>query len=344
MTSTTPTTDTPRRFKFSWSFVLTLVLAAVLLVLAFGGADWGEMLATVQQSRGEYLLAAFALVALSYFLRAMRWRVLLSAERPVHPLTAFWGTNVGYLGNSFLPARAGELIRTALISRHSGINVMYVLATALTERIFDAALLVLIIIALLPTFPGVPDWLVDARQVMFIVGVGGFIVLLLAPRFEGLIKMALGKIPLPEALKTKLTVFLENFLLGLRAFQNPGRALTFILISAGVWAVDVMLGLAVSGAFDITLTWQQILFLLAALGLSSAVPSTPGYLGVYHFVTVTVLEPFGVTQNQALVYILTYQAVTYANVILFGLIGLWRLNLVRSSPAPAAPPDQADSP
>lgn len=328
MAATTPTPDTPRRFKLSWSFALTVVLAVMLMVLAFGGADWGEMLATVQQSRGEYLIIAFWLVALSYFLRALRWRVLLNAERPVHPLTAYWGTNIGYLGNSFLPARAGELIRTALISRHSGINVMYVLATALTERIFDAALLVLFIIALLPTLPGVPDWLVDARQVMFVVGVGGFIVLLLAPRFEGLMKAVLGRFPLPDALKTKLTEFLENFLLGLRALQDPRRAVEFILITTAIWAVDVLLGLAISSAFDIVLTWQQVLFLLAALGLSSAVPSTPGYLGVYHFVTVTVLEPFGVSQNQALVYILSYQAVAYANVILFGLFGLWRLNVM----------------
>lgn len=320
-------TESRPRFKLSWSFVLTVLLAVVLLVLAFRGADWGEMLRTVQQSRGEYLVLAFIAVTVSYFLRSLRWRVLLSAERTLHPLTVFWGTNVGYLGNSFLPARAGELIRTALIAKRAGINALYVLATALTERIFDAALLVLIVIALLPTLDSIPDWLLSARQVMLVVGFGGFAGLLLAPRLEGFIHAVLERLPIPQSIKAKLGEFIEKFLLGIRAFQNPARAILFTGISLAVWATDVVLALIMALAFDLILEPGQVLFLLAALGLASAVPSTPGYLGVYQFVTVTVLEPFGVSQNQALVYILTYQAVTYACVILWGLIGLWRLNL-----------------
>jgi hypothetical protein len=65
--------------------------------------------------------------------------------------------------------------------------------------------------------------------------------------------------------------------------------------------------------------------LLAALGLSSALPSTPGYVGVYQFVAVSVLTPFGFTQSQALVFILAYQAVNYAVICVWGLLGLWRL-------------------
>lgn len=334
------TTNT-RRFRPSWSFALTVGLALVLLVLAFQGVDWAAMLATAQQSRGEYLALAFGVVALSYFLRALRWRVLLSAERTLHPLTVFWGTNVGYLGNSFLPARAGEIIRSALIARRAGINVLYVLATALTERIFDAALLVLIVLALLPTLESVPDWLLAARQVMLIIGFGGFAGLLIAPRLEGLAYAVLARLPLPEGIKSRLAAFIEKFLLGIRSFQNPARALAFTVISLLVWATDVLLALTLARAFDLTLTPEQALFLLAALGLASAVPSTPGYLGVYQFVTVTVLAPFGISQEGALVYILAYQAVAYACVILFGLIGLWRLNQPDDTQA-AAPPGEAN--
>ena len=52
------------------------------------------------------------LLAVTLFLRAMRWRILLRAEADVSVGAAFWATSAGYFGNSFLPARAGELVRT----------------------------------------------------------------------------------------------------------------------------------------------------------------------------------------------------------------------------------------
>lgn len=343
-TTSSTTTSTKPRFRFSWSALLTLVLAVVLLVLAFRGVDWAELLDTVRQGRLEYIVLAFWIMTVSYFLRSLRWRTLLSAQKTLHPLTTFWGTCVGYLGNYFLPARAGEFIRSGLIARRSGLNVLYILATALTERIIDAALLVLIIIVLLPMLlaDAVPDWLLSARQAMLVVGFGGLLGLLVAPRLEGLLLNILHRLPLPESLRARLQNLLEKFLLGMRAFQHPARGAIFLLLTVIIWSLDVVVAMQVANAFDIVLTPLQILFLLAALGLSSALPSTPGYLGIYQFVAVSVLTPFGVEQSQALVFILAFQAMTYVLVLVWGLLGLWRLNLgLSDADAESTPTDSA---
>ena len=75
-----------------------------------------------------------------------------------------------------------------------------------------------------------------------------------------------------------------------------------------------------------TLNLDQALVLLAALGLSSAIPSTPGYVGVYQFVAATVLVPFGFSRPDALAYILISQVFNYVVVSFWGLLGLWQLN------------------
>ena len=72
------------------------------------------------------------------------------------------------------------------------------------------------------------------------------------------------------------------------------------------------------------------LLLLASLGLASAAPSTPGYVGIYQFVAVTVLAPFGFSRDAALAYIIAAQAVIYAVVIVWGALGLWALGFRRS--------------
>ncbi len=68
------------------------------------------------------------------------------------------------------------------------------------------------------------------------------------------------------------------------------------------------------------------MLLLAALGLSSAIPSTPGYIGIYHFVAVLVFTQYDYSRHEALSFILVFQAVSYSAALLFGLIGMWQLN------------------
>ena len=56
--------------------------------------------------------------------------------------------------------------------------------------------------------------------------------------------------------------------------------------------------------------------LLTGIGLGSSLPSTPGYLGVYQFVAMTVLTPFGFSRDAALAYILVAQALGYAVILI----------------------------
>jgi uncharacterized membrane protein YbhN (UPF0104 family) len=75
----------------------------------------------------------------------------------------------------------------------------------------------------------------------------------------------------------------------------------------------------------LTFSLPVAFLLLAALGLGSALPSTPGYVGIYQFVAVSVLTPFGHSRNDAIAYILLFQAVSYAVIGLLGVVALSRL-------------------
>lgn len=312
--------------KIRISYVLIGALAILLLYLAFRNLDWAETIAIFQTADWRVLLGAWAVLVLSYFLRGLRWQVLLSAEKNIHPMTVFWGTCIGYLGNSFLPARAGEVIRSALISRKTGIPLFYVLATALTERIFDAVLLVCAILLGLTTFPNIPDWLRSAMTSMLILGIIGGFSLTLLPHLSGWITTQMKHIPIAEKIKSKLIEFVSQFLLGMKAFQHFSRAGLFIIISLLTWSLDVTATLIITTGYGIPFTPLQALLILAALGLASAAPSTPGYVGIYQSVSVAIFALFGLSDESAIVYILTAQGLSYLVVIIFGFTGLWRLN------------------
>jgi uncharacterized protein (TIRG00374 family) len=311
------------------SMAVALVLAVVLLYFAFRGVDWADLLRQIRSARPELALVAFAAYSCSYLCRALRWSVLLRAGGPLSVLTAFWGTAVGYLGNAFLPGRAGEVIRSAMVSRATHLDVGYVLATAMTERVFDAAALVVIGLAALATVSNLPPLLVDATRVMAIVAAVGLGCLLLAPRFESVVMALLDRVPFVGRRRAKLREIAGKFLMGLRAIQDPSRAIRFLGLTAVIWAIDAVAVTMIARALDTPLSIALAFILIAALGLSSAAPSTPGYVGVYQIVAVSVLGPFGIGQSPALALILLLQAITYCVILFWGLPGLWRLSLAQ---------------
>jgi uncharacterized membrane protein YbhN (UPF0104 family) len=64
--------------------------------------------------------------------------------------------------------------------------------------------------------------------------------------------------------------------------------------------------------------------LTAGLALGSALPSTPGYVGIYQFVAISILTPFGLSRTAAIAYILLFQALNYVIVLSLGSIGFAR--------------------
>lgn len=309
--------------------VASLALSLILLVLVVRGIDWGELVAALRGAQPGELGAAFVLVSLSFFVRGLRWGILVSAERAVAPITLFWATATGYLGNYFLPARAGEVIRSLALAHKTAINASYILATALTERIFDALTLVIISAAALSTMSDVPDSLVIATRSMAVVGLVGTLGVLIAPRLQSLAERVLDRLRLPATLHARLHAVIGQFLLGMRACQHTRRALGFAAMTALVWSIDAAMAVMVGRALGLPLTLAESILLLAMLGLSSAIPSTPGYIGVFQFVAVVVLTRYDYSREEALTFILTYQAISYLAVLVFGLAGLVQLNAGR---------------
>ena len=64
--------------------------------------------------------------------------------------------------------------------------------------------------------------------------------------------------------------------------------------------------------------------LITGLSVGTALPSTPGYVGIYQFVAVTVLTPFGFSRTDAIAYILVAQALMYVVIGFWGSLGLFR--------------------
>jgi uncharacterized protein (TIRG00374 family) len=305
------------------SMLAAFALAAVLLYYSLRGIDWRAVWKLLQNAKPGYLAVACAISTLSLFLRAVRWRILLRAERPVTIPDAFWATSAGYFGNNFLPARAGELIRTYMVHSSSGLSTAYVLTTALSERVADAITLVVISAIALLTLPEQPGWLAHASKPFAILGACGILGFALAPRFAFIGDWLIDRLT-PHALRNKLHEILDHVILGIRAFHDGKRLAGFGALTVVIWSNDALFTVVAARAIDLRIEMTVAYLLLAGLGLASALPSTPGYVGVYQFVAVSVLVPFGMSRTDAIGYILLAQAMQYLMLGGWGAIGFWK--------------------
>jgi hypothetical protein len=308
-------------------------LAAVLLYYALRGVEWRRVWQIMLGARWQYLAVGVGMSAVNYFVRSLRWRVLLNARGHFPVGAVFWATMAGYMGNNLLPARAGEVVRSLIISDQSALSRTYVLTTALTERLMDAIALVLCgSIVLLQVRPK-PAWMDHVGRSTAVVAALGALMVAVLPHVEGLIQKVLRLMPLPGAIGDRLVGFAEQILLGLRVFHHAGRLLSFTLFTAMIWVMDALGSMVASRAFDIHMTFPVALLLLAGMGLGSALPATPGYVGIYQFVAVTILPPFGIDRNAALAYIIVMQALGSALVLVLGSFGLCWIRGVRKAGA-----------
>jgi len=325
----------PSQKRSAWVLFFSFTIAIVLLYLSLRGLDWGIFWNTIKTGHYEFILLIIPILSFNYFVKALRWGILIRPAKttPIPPI--FWANMVGYLGNAYLPARAGELLRSAFLGQSSGLGTSFVLATALTERLLDVVALVLIGAISLLWQGNITPLLANAVRIMAIAGGVGLALMIAAPFQEALILRFIGRLPVPQKMISLISGQIARFLVGMRSLQNWRRLTLFIVLTLAVWLTDAFGSTIAARIISQTLNIGQAFVLLSALGLSSAIPSTPGSVGVYQFVAVIVLVPFGFSRAETLAFIIISQILNYIVISFWGLLGLWKINKSRLSSADA---------
>jgi uncharacterized protein (TIRG00374 family) len=232
---------------------------------------------------------------------------------------------LGYLANTVIPLRVGELVRAYLVGQTERASTSTALATVLIEKVFDLGTMALLLV-ILGFVMQLPEW---ARAAAVASGVGlciaavGLAVTLVAREWALRVSAALEE-RLPPLRRIRVTALLSSFLDGLSFVRKPRLLATVVLWSIVMWAgsgVTVYLGLASVG---VVIPPSVALFVLAVTNLGMAVPSAPGYVGVFHSAVVVALAPYGVAPTAATAAAIVLHAVIFGTFIVGGVFFLAR--------------------
>ncbi|HMH50807.1 MAG TPA: lysylphosphatidylglycerol synthase transmembrane domain-containing protein [Candidatus Acidoferrum sp.] len=289
------------------------------LVWSVDVRDLGEQLA---RTRWEWVVVASVLGPVCVWARGRRWWYLF----PPHsePPALVPATMIGYMVNNILPLRAGEFVRVYVVARRWGHGFWTALATLIVERVLDSLVIVLVMVVLVLHIT-VPRPLEIGAAVLLgvdLVAVSVLCFLAIAPeRARGLIERLTRRRP---SLQRRVVGILETFVRGLegvrtRAHLGPLAAWTVL-----IWGLPAVITWSMFRALDLDVPWIAAWVVLAFVGLGVAIPSAPGYIGVFHAAATIALTIFGVPATAAFGYALLFHATQILPITAVGWIYLLR--------------------
>jgi uncharacterized protein (TIRG00374 family) len=265
-------------------------------------------------------------VLLSLATRAARWQVYFRPDRHV-PFGPLLGTlAISYMASTFLPLRAGELVRAVFLGQRASIPVPRVIGTILLEKLFDFLAIGVMLTLLLALAPLPPAALVAGASIATVILAGfGFVVGLAVWRAPtlGLLGYVEARMPFGLGRRLRVQESARHFAEGTDSLREPRLWALLLGWTAITWLIALASALGGTLSLGVLPGLPALLFLLVLTNTSQAVPSSPGYVGVYHAAAFVALTSFGVDQASAVGIALITHAFSYGGLVLAGLIALW---------------------
>jgi uncharacterized protein (TIRG00374 family) len=226
--------------------------------------------------------------------------------------------NEGYLINHVLPWRLGEVGRGILLAGGGNDSIMRVLSSILVERLYDIFFALIFLILLLPQAAGLESITQNAFFVGGILVIGTTFLVIFVRRPE-VVRAILSRLPGPRERYLALWEQMQAGLVALRDTRVLFQSLGWMLVT---WLLaGIEYGLVLRAVVP-DAAWSWAFFMLPVTLLGGAIPSTPGYLGVFEAAGVLALSVFGVRESQALAVALLLHGIVYILGSGFGLIAL----------------------
>jgi uncharacterized protein (TIRG00374 family) len=304
---------------------LPLLIAGVLLFYMYRDFDFSEAKRIfLHEMNVWWLVASLVPITLSHVMRGLRWLITLEplGYRPKtgDSIDAIF---IAYASNIVIP-RVGEVSRCAVLSKYDGVPFSKALGTLVAERLVDMLLvLIFVCVMLLTQFDVFLSLFAQTGTTELSLSA-----LFASPKTYLIIGAALVLCALlwwwlrHTALYAKLKAMVRGFVDGLLSLRTMRRKGLFLLYTIGIWVGYFLEFYFAFYCFPFTaqLSVVQALVIFAAISLAIIIP-TPNGAGPWHFVVISMMTLYGVSQAGASSFALIVHAFQTLGVMCLGAYG-----------------------
>lgn len=317
-----------------WRIAAALAGGLILLALSAWGVDFRQVRDHVAAADPKWLLAGAALYLVSYFVRSLRWRLVLNPVERVTVTESYAMLMAGYFLNYVIPVRAGEVAKSFFLKRLKGTPIATSLPTVFVDKLleFVSIVLVVLMVPMLSIRLERPiAALITALLIIFLAALG-----LLAVAFwkrEATTKFLCRMLSwLPLRVYDRLSRWVSLFVSGMGVARENLRALPSLM---GLTILAVLLDAAYFSmmfrAFSVDVGFAHVVFGYTLLTLSYILPTPPAQIG-YNELVVGLIFAGGLTganvdRGSVLAVVIVAHAITGALIAIVGLAAFWTMGI-----------------
>lgn len=318
------------------SYLFPFVLTAIFLFLAFKDMDINEALVLMSHASIPWLLVFLFVFLLAPYIRALRWKVMISSvKKDASVVNLFGATMIGYGINLVIP-RLGELYKALFLGSWEKVSRSSLFGTVVVERVIDViALGVAVVISGFVYGTHLYDqveWLKSTLYIGLALAVVAISVLILVvvlkEKFYNIITKLVGKVS-TKAGETLAHVF-HMLVDGFNSIQGTRNYIYTIVLTAIImflYGLNSYLGfymLKMDQMQEITFGMAWVVMTISAFGI---VIPTPGGTGSYHFIVISVLVGlYGFAEEISAAYALLTHLISYVVFILSTVLSIYFIN------------------
>jgi len=304
------------------------VVSGVFLFFVFRKINLSETIAALRLANYREVFGASCAILLLGVLRALRWKYLTENYQLIPFRFFIKAFFVGFLANSVLPARMGEIVRAKSLGDQSKTVIKTggtkSLASIFVEKVFDGLILLFFFIAITFIFP-FPAWIKKAGLIFSLLFIGLFVLIVLILIYQQSIYKILKKVMFffNEELSMKVLNVFNRFAEGLGVIKKHHNMIPFLFSSIIIWLLEGLIIFAFIRSLNIYTPVISGYLVMIMVGFGIAIPSAPGYIGVYQFMCIKALSIWGISESISLSFSLVMQAATFIPMNIIGLIFLF---------------------
>ena len=309
--------------KSSKQIWVGILVSVVCLAAIFFFIEPSQIWEALKSANYWYLLLTALGIVLFLVVRAWRWRFMLENEIAIMP--TFHIQNIGYLVNTFLPLRLGDITQAVLIGSVPPVTIARGLSTVVMARILD----MMFIVVLLPLTVSQVDFLPESVQSAALVTGGVTVVAILALIIAANQRPFIHKVTTAvfsrlKKLNTEAWVRrIDDLLVGLSSLTHLKSGLILIGLTILTWLPIIGAYYAGMLAVHLNPTLPMAAFVVCAAAFSVAAPSSPGQVGVFHAgVIFALVNILGQPDAESASFAFLYHAINITVMTILGIIGL----------------------
>ena len=297
---------------------LGIPLSALFLWLAVRALDFERVLEALRRADPVRVGLAVATMTAVYAVQAERWRWIARHEARL-PFRRFLGFVIaGLATNNVVPGRLGELVRACLLAEAGRTSRPRALATVVVDRIADVLALAAVLAVSYPFLPH-PVWLERLSVVAVPLSLSLAAALAAAWWYSRRSGRRTGGRLSPRR-PSRLRGAVGDLLGAIGRTVSWRDAAVVLPLSLCAWCVWGLSAWLVASALGLHLSLLEVAFVTAVLNLGTAIPSSPGFVGTYQWLSVSGLGLLGVGRPEAFAFSVLMQAVWFVPTTGAGLV------------------------